>query len=306
MSAITDGENPIAKELENVTTVVFISESIPAQTLAPIIQAGLGRKDVIYLLRGWKGEGKDLMPMVMRLREKAGIKNTGPQPGIYVLPKAFRVYDIQRVPAYVIKSKAHGWRGLMGNVSLKVANDEIEAGRFGKTIGTTWPVAEPDKAKEYEEKLRNTPPEVYAQQKAQMRKDAEAVFTKGYDLPRAKQASTRSFDPSVALDRDIVIEGRTVGRKGQRVNALAADPKGQRFYAAIDATDPWQLDLAKQWATKYPSLMVFYTKRDSKLNELQVPAYPALKDPLARLGITEIPALSSQDGLSMRVQTFTK
>lgn len=306
LSAVTDGENPIAKELAHITTVVFISESIPAHTLAPIMQAGLKRNDVLYLLRGWKGDGAQLKPLVKRLRDKAGLKDTGPQVNLYVLPKAFRMYDIKHVPAYVIKTKNSGWRGLSGNVSLNTATEEVEAGRWGKTIGNTWPIAEPDKAKEYEDRLRNIKPEELAKQRDQMRQDAETTIAKGYPLPKAKFASNRLFDPSVALPSDIVVEGKAIARKGQRVNALSADPNGRRYFAAIDATDQWQLEMAKQWAVKYPNLMLFYTQRDNRLNDLQTPAYPAVKDPLNRLGITEVPSLSSQEGLNLRVQTFVK
>ncbi len=305
MTAVTAGENPIAQELAGVTTVVFISDSMPAHTLAPIMQAGVGRPEVLYLLRGWKGDGQQLAPLVKSIRQKAGLSDTA-QINLYVLPKAFRQYQIERVPAYVIKSKSNGWRGLMGNVSLKVAADEIEAGRWGHTMGNTWAVAEPDKALEYEQKLRSITPEMVAKQRKSMAESAEKTLTKGSPLPMVKTAASRLFDPAVPLEKDIVIDGQVRAKKGQMMNALAIDPTGQRYYAAIDATDPWQLTLAKKWSAQYPGLMLFFTNRDGRINEIGVPAYPAAKNVLARIGITEVPSRASQEGLKLRSQTFTK
>ena len=108
------------------------------------------------------------------------------------------------------------------------------------------------------------------------------------------------------LEKDIVIDGQVRAKKGQMMNALAIDPTGQRYYAAIDATDPWQLTLAKKWSAQYPGLMLFFTNRDGRINEIGVPAYPAAKNVLARIGITEVPSLASQEGLKLRIQTFTK
>ncbi len=52
--------------------------------------------------------------------------------------------------------------------------------------------------------------------------------------------------------------------------------------------------------------MLFFTNRDGRINEIGVPAYPAAKNVLARIGITEVPSLASQEGLKLRIQTFTK
>lgn len=113
------------------------------------------------------------------------------------------------------------------------------------------------------------------------------------------------FDPSFALDRNILgPQGELLFAAGTRKNPLEVVSLS-RHLLFFDARDPRQVGRARQLIALYQGRVKPILVGGSYLNLMQswhLPVYYDQQGLLTRrLGITQVPALVSQDGLRLRI-----
>lgn len=296
---LTRGENPARAQLAGIRTVVFVSRSMPEQELLKLLTQGAGRRDTVFLYRGWGNGGADKAfeyaeTLVRKLPESAR-KNP---PNIMVMPEAFRRYRISHVPALLHQDKGK-WYLVQGTPSLDQALSAILARRFGQRLGHQWAVSEPDQAKIMKQAVSRV------DWKAQARSAAESVSAQmagNMDLPVSKGIENRLHIPYMRADFDIrnPKTGMTVYPRGTMFNILAADPHGRRSILALDGRDIRQVRYAQRIVKERPQTLVLYT-RLGKLAGTGIPASPLNTSLAQRLSIRTVPTYLQQEGMAFRV-----
>lgn len=125
-------------------------------------------------------------------------------------------------------------------------------------------------------------------------------------IVRAERPSTRLFDPSVVIDRPVTdLAGNAVHPAGTRVNPLeSVSLDGALVF--FDARDPWQVAVAVGLAERGgPTRAVLVAgSPDAFARHSGMRAYFDQHGALtARLGIREVPAVVTQEGLALRIDT---
>ena len=124
-------------------------------------------------------------------------------------------------------------------------------------------------------------------------------------LRATETVRTFYFDPSFTLDRNILgPQGELLFAAGTRKNPLEVVSLS-RHLLFFDARDPRQVGRARQLITLYQGRVKPILVGGSYLDLMQswhVPVYYDQQGLLTRrLGITQVPALVSQDGLRLRI-----
>ena len=303
---LTAGEaNPDTADMAKVTTVVFISLSMPQSTLATLFAQGSGRKDVAFVLRGWQApDFSQMIGAVMKQMPKGR-----PQASVLVYPQAFEEYGIDQVPVTIHQSKkTHKWYKLTGEIALDGAIAELERGHGGRVVGNTYPIAEPDILEVIHTRMAATD---WTKQMADARQHAAERPFSGVEMPRAARTESHTFDPSVVMARDIVnpANGQLLARAGQRVNPLEL----QSFPYVVLAFDPYdnrQLQWAADMVKAHPTAIVFVTRNavhadgQPTWNVIHTRTYPLDERSAERFDIHSVPTMVQQQGKAMLVQTF--
>jgi hypothetical protein len=217
-------------------------------------------------------------------------------------PVIFNTFEIERVPFFVMNTDV-GWRKVLGDVSFS------EAERFAtmhydefKPIATTYPIAEPnmlDLVNEANEKFD------WQGQLAAATENITKERRSSVTLPLATTSYQYLVDPTVTLTEDLEFEGIRIGTAGQSINPLAHQTLGNA-YAFIDATDDAQVEIAKKWKIKHPSLVVVSTVVPDEDGQNSLHSHlgfirelhPMLVE---RFGLERLPSLAVQDDLRVRI-----
>ncbi|WP_374247388.1 type-F conjugative transfer system protein TraW [Zoogloea sp.] len=128
-------------------------------------------------------------------------------------------------------------------------------------------------------------------------------------LRAAETARTFYFDPSFTLDRNILgPQGELMFAAGTRKNPLEVVSLS-RHLLFFDARDPRQVSRARQLIALYQGRVKPILVGGSYLDLMQswhVPVYYDQQGLLTRrLGITQVPALVSQEGLQLRIDELS-
>ncbi|AOZ11194.1 TrbC family F-type conjugative pilus assembly protein [Cupriavidus malaysiensis] len=302
---VTGQGNPNLQGLEGVTTVVFISLAMPARTLQSYFRQAEGRKDIVFLLRGWVPPlFSETVGQVNSLMK--GMKSPA---NVLVHPEAFRTYRVDQVPVVLHRRQAdQGWYRVTGEISLAGAVSEIEAGRVAKIVGNTHPISEPDVIEVMEKRYAALDFEKI--RRSAIQSAADRYFS-GLVVQHATRSETRLFDPSITVEYDHVdpVNGNVLLKKGTRINPLEKRPFPYTVIA-FDPTDPKQLEFANALLRTAQKPMVFVTR--NALHEggrtteqvLGTRTYPINELYMQRFGISAVPAVVRQRGLQMEVTTY--
>ena len=181
------------------------------------------------------------------------------------------------------------------------------AGDLGK-IGTTYPIAEQDMLAYIQKKLNamKASGEIDRIQQYQKQKILASI-EKGpppvEDLRPAKEGRSYWVDPTWTLDHDIYDhEGRLLYKSGTKVNPLDYVTLSQRM-VFFDATNERQHEWAKQYINDPNYRLVLVNGSPIKLmrqwrTQIYYDQYGMLTN---RFGLTETPAIVSQEGKKLRV-----
>ena len=176
-------------------------------------------------------------------------------------------------------------------------------------IGPTYEISEPHLLQMIEQRLREK------ERSGELgRLEAEArergIATVKNPPPVAGLRATEAvrtfyFDPSFTLDRNVLgPQGELLFAAGTRKNPLEVVSLS-RHLLFFDARDPRQVGRARQLITLYQGRVKPILVGGSYLDLMQswhVPVYYDQQGLLTRrLGITQVPALVSQDGLRLRI-----
>ncbi len=171
--------------------------------------------------------------------------------------------------------------------------------------GAVWPVAEPDLLKQIEARLG----EMEASgEMARMRREAAERARQRIEAPArvegieaARVRSTRLFDPSITVDRDIrTADGTLIAARGARVNPLEAQPL-TRDLLFIDGARPVEV----AWVLRHgrPSRIVLVAGRPLEL--MRTHGRPFHFDQggrlSKRLGLRATPSVVTAEGRALRI-----
>ena len=176
-------------------------------------------------------------------------------------------------------------------------------------IGPTYEISEPHLLQMIEQRLREKERSgELGRLEAEARKRSIATVKNPPPVTglRATDAvRTFYFDPSFTLDRNILgPQGELLFAAGTRKNPLEVVSLS-RHLLFFDARDPRQVGRARQLIALYQGRVKPILVGGSYLNLMQswhLPVYYDQQGLLTRrLGITQVPALVSQDGLRLRI-----
>ncbi|QMI50002.1 conjugal transfer protein TrbC (plasmid) [Burkholderia sp. MBR-1] len=303
---LTAGEgNPDGAGMAKVTTVVFISTSMPQSSLEALFAQASGRSDVAFVVRGWTPPNfRELVGKIM-----AQMPKNKPQANVLVYPQAFEQYGIDVVPVTLHRRSADGkWFKLTGEISVDGAIAEIERGRAGKVVGNTYKIAEPDILSVIRTRMAAID---WNKQIANARASARQRPFDGIEMPRASRTDSHLFDPSIVLSRDVVnpANGQLLARKGTAINPLDLQPFPY-VVLAFDPYDAWQMQWAIAQVKAHPSALVFVTRNamhgdgNPTWGVLKTRTFPLDERAATRFDIKAVPTLVRQEGRSMLITTF--
>ena len=177
------------------------------------------------------------------------------------------------------------------------------------SLGPTYAITEPHLLAAIEQRLQDL------QRSGELQRLAAQAAARGIDAARhprpveglAATAVPRSFlvDPSFTLDRNVLdASGRLLFAAGTRRNPLEV-VRLSRQLLFFDARDPRQVRRAREIADRQPGGVRPVLTGGSWLALMQAWRTPVYYDQggllTRRLGIRQVPALVSQDGLRLRV-----
>jgi conjugal transfer pilus assembly protein TraW len=177
------------------------------------------------------------------------------------------------------------------------------------TIGPTYPIAEPDLLKLIGQRLLDKQRSGELQQliaQAQSRGVAAVRQPQAVEgLQRTRAARSFLFDPGFTLDRNIVdSQGHLLFAAGTRSNPLAIVSLS-RPLLFFDGRDADQVRQARELIASHSGRIKPILTGGSYLDLMkswQIPVYFDQQGLLTRrLGIRQVPALVSQDGLRLRI-----
>lgn len=309
LAAIAETEGmaqpPQGESLEATKTVVFISLSMPKQTIKTLFQQARGRADVLFLVRGWTPPHFTIVTQTLKqLMVDAG----GMDINVAIDPYPFRSYHIKQVPVFLHERKGGDWRRVTGEIGLDRAIDEIERGNFNRTLGATYKIAEPDIVEEIQKRGAAFD---WDKEKARI---AERYATNMdgskplVNLPRVEVSREFYVDPSITLLEDVTdINGKVLAPKGMSINPFATVTFSKSFIA-FNPDDAKQLALAQRWAKEFAPVMLLAThlptpvKNKPTLAQLMGQSvYPLSPELIDRMGIVAVPSLIRQQGMALRI-----
>ncbi len=176
-------------------------------------------------------------------------------------------------------------------------------------IGPTYAISEPHLLQMIEQRLRDKERSgELGRLEAEARERGVATVKNPppiTGLRAAEAARTFYFDPSFSLDRNILgPQGELLFAAGTRKNPLEVVSLS-RHLLFFDARDPRQISRARQLIALYQGRVKPILVGGSYLDLMQSWRLPVYYDQQGlltrRLGITQVPALVSQEGLRLRI-----
>lgn len=177
------------------------------------------------------------------------------------------------------------------------------------TIGPTYAISEPHLLNDLQRRLRakQASGELESLMAQALERGEEAVR---HPTPVANTVPTRTprtfyFDPTITLDRNVLdAQDRLLFAAGTRKNPLDVVSLSSHLLF-FDGRDPRQRDQARRLITHYLGRIKPILVGGSYLDLMQAWQQPIYFDQAGRLtrrfGITQVPALVSQEGLRLRV-----
>ena len=284
--------NPNQAAADRATTVVFISHSIPENELMRLLEQGAGRKDTLFVLRGFpNGDGKK-SKLFHKLTEKYA-KAKKPIPNIMIYPQAFRAYNITKVPAVLHKNQDGKWYMAQGGLNIDNAVAALERHQYSTVLSRQWQVTEPDQA----EFMRQQAMKIVEQNKNKWDKRAAQLVQKKIQgemsLPYAQKTATDTFTPYYTMTHDLIDpkSKKVLIAKGTKLNLLGNDTTSQGSFLFVDGKDDWQVQFADEVRKKSPDTYIFYTQK-GRLNN----GIPLDKGLAERLQVSVVPTLLIKKG----------
>lgn len=300
---------------EGQRTLIFVSWSMGAAAIKDIMAEYDGRPATGIVFRGIP-EGMAMIDAVSKMHMLT--QDTQSQVSVLLDPLAFRRHSVDAVPTIVLENEADkSLAKATGTSSVRIVDQAVSDGKpAGTDLGVHGPtseIIEPDLMEVARERIEALDTEA-------MKKRAIERFWvnhTGTPLPAAIKPAIRYVDPSVIISQDILdVEGNVVQKAG-RINPLEMMPFNQKL-VVIDPTQQWQVALAKReyqshgaaltvtvMATEIPPSSgwdLFEATEDA----IDAPLYLLKPDMAQRFQILRAPSVVTAEGLSFKVQEFTK
>jgi conjugal transfer pilus assembly protein TraW len=300
---------------EGNRTLIFVSWSMGATAIKDIMAEYDGRPATGIVFRGIP-EGMKMIDAVTKMHMLT--QETQSQVSVLLDPLAFQRHGIEFVPAIVLENEEDkSLAKASGTSSARLVDQAVTDGKpAGTDLGVQGPtseIIEPDL-------LQVAKARIEALDTEAMKKRAIERFWHnhpGTPLPPALEPAIRYVDPSVIIPQDILDHSGNVVQKAGRINPLEMMPFNQKL-VVIDPTQPWQVALAKReyqshgasqvvtvMATQIPAASG-WDLFEATENAIDAPLYLLKPDMAQRFQILKVPSVVTAEGLSFKVQEFTK
>lgn len=185
----------------------------------------------------------------------------------------------------------------------------VQEGFAGENLGKTYPITEPDMLEEIQQKLQKMEKSGQLQQ---MQKDAISRSQNSIEHPKPVQGLRRTvaprtfyFDPSWRVPRDIVTpDGQTIAKANDVVNPLQYMPLS-RHLVFFDQGDKaqviWAMNMIKKYEGRVKPILVAGEPLTLTRQWKQQVYFDQSGYLVRRFGITQVPALVSQQGMKIRI-----
>lgn len=290
---------------------IYISEGMPEGVLRQIFKQSLDYPSgkIRFVVRGF--EPQKLGEMIARLRSLFPDPKTD-KIIIEVDPGAFRQYQVEAVPTYLIRQNQK-WFEVRGAISIEGAIASVKKG--GHIVqGELYAIKEPDILSVIEERAKNYD---WSSALARVKKRMMDRLSPSFDLPTVTEDVTEYFAPTFTLPQNIVIPKynnqpeKMIAQAGTTINVLNY-AKLQVPMIVFDQEDERQLRLVKDWIKTYPNADLFVvgqidakkdTPRQVELSkEFGKPVYPWFGKMTDRFGVRAVPAIVDQQGDRLRIR----
>ena len=289
------GQSPNAQAAKTLSaqakTVIFISQSMPQAELNRLFEQSSGRKDILFVLRGFpNGDAKTGMKFIQDTAvayAKAGKK----MPNIMIYPQAFRAYKVSKVPAVLHQNKDGSWYMAQGGLNINNAIASIERHQYKMPLSRQWQVIEPDQAEFMQKQAQKIIDQHQDQWDEENAKAVDQIIQGTMVLPYARANKTDTFTPFWTLPESFKHPEtqKVIIPKGTQINILGNDITGDASFLFIDGRDQWQVNFAKEVFKHSPETTILYTKRGKITEELPAaPLEPAIAE---RLKVSVVPTL---------------
>ncbi len=282
---------------DEVTTYVFISTGMPEGVLRQLFRQGEDNRKIMFVVRGWTP------PRLVDTAKLLAKAMPDPQKHSYNVifdPRLYATYKIDRVPVVLHKTKKNEWRRLTGEISIQGAQKMMESGTFGRTVGPTHAIAEPDILKIIQDRAASHD---WESEQAKLKEKTQKQAWAFHVLPRAPKDREIFTDPSVTVTDDVVgPNNQIIAKKGTVINPLLYVQ--MRPTIVFDPNDKTQRDIVSKWRKSYPNAMLIAAGMPDKnagADGLHDQVFPLNKQLSDRFGFVNQPALAVQEGLYMKI-----
>lgn len=283
---------------DDYTTYVFVSLGMPERVMKALMNQAAGDANTVLVLRGWKP------PHFNQMIRKLNALHDTADVNVIIEPRLFKLYQIDRVPVVLHKTRKFGWQRITGEISIEGAQRELEGGKKKAIAGDAYAIAEPDVLEEIQKRMESYDwDKALAQVKEKIRN-----YDQRFDLPTAEKDETYDVDLTITVKQDITREeGQIVVPAGTQVNPLSFLTVPTKFIF-FDPDSEQQIAQAKKWASSYGDTLVIATHLVDPAggptisDKIGQPVYPLNSQLAQRFALKAVPSMAWQYGDLLRVE----
>lgn len=298
-----DGFNKIGESLgpnNEITYKILVSSAMGDIELKRLFKDFSHRKDVSFVIRGLLPTERTINDVSKRIYGL--LKDFSVPPLVYLDPNPFKDVNVLATPTIIAYQGKEVINYAVGLTSPNYLYEQMTAGklgnlgRFGKTV----------KASENDiiEELKSRASKLDTKKLVKEAKDSYWDKVKNINLPNATETITRTFEPVMTIQDDIVgANGEMIAFAGTQFNTLEKVPFSLRL-VFFDATNPAQVEFVKSLSKSSLRTKYITTKFDSKLKwdaiktiekEINAPVYKLTRDLVTSFDLRAIPSVITAD-----------
>ena len=296
--ALTSEEPTYSKMNEPIIYKILISDAMGEREIKRLFHSLSHRKDVVFVLRGLLPTEKTITDVGRRIVDL--LKNTKVQVNVRLDPRPFQKVNAEYAPQILAYQGDNLLVSATGLTNPNYLSEQIKQGKEGDlgNFGATVKISERYMADVLRERVENLDEkELIAGAKARYWDNVAFL-----DLPKAQVTQTRTFEPVLTSQEDIITpDGTVITYRGQQVNILEHAPMPFTMRLVVfDATDKAQVEFVKSLPDSNLRTKLITTKYDRKLKwdavktverELNAPVFQLNTDITHAFNVQVIPSV---------------
>lgn len=261
--ALTSEEPTYSKINEPIIYKILISDAMGEGEIKRLFHSLSHREDVVFVLRGLLPTEKTITDVGRRIVNL--LKETEVKVNIQLDPRPFQKVSAEYAPQILAYQGENLLVSATGLTNPNYLFEQIEQGKEGDlgSFGTTVKISERDITDILRDRVEKVDEkELIAGAKARYWDNVSFL-----ELPKAQVTQTRTFEPILTSQEDIVTpDGTVITYRGQQVNVLEKAPMPFTMRLVVfDATDKDQIEFVKSLPDSRLRTKLITTKYDRKL-----------------------------------------